>query len=241
MGKGSWETTTGLIEEGRMKVEEAWFGPNEDSDRDTDKIYLNLRGEVTFEGETIDDEHVERYSVGKNWEVVEDGAEVENATGKNRFNENTGLGRFINALVACGDDVATYLQKKGEAYEASTFEGLDMDMERQLVSEFESDDGETVRWFLLLPVAVKVKAKKGSKAKKGGSGKASRGKGKDKKSSLRSDIIDFAKEFDEDEHDEFVDQVLNEDDFPNAVKIEDDDELHAEVLDPDSELWSEAH
>lgn len=238
MGNSSWETTSGLIEEGRMKVDEAWFGPNEDSDRDTDKIYLNIRGEVTFEGETIDEEHVERYSVGKNWEVVEDGAEVENATGKNRFNENTGLGRLINALVACGDDVATFLQKKGEAYEASTYEGLDMDMERMLASEFESDDGETVRWFLLLPVAVKVKAAK--KAKKGGKGKASRGKGKGK-SSLRSDIIAFAKEFDEDEHDEFVDQVLDEDTFPAAEKIEDDDELHAEVLDPDSGLWSEAH
>ena len=240
MSTSSWETTSGLIDEARFKVEEAWFGPNEDSDRDAEKIYLNLRGEATFEGEVLDDEHTERYSTGKNWEVVEDGAEVENATGKNRFNENTGLGRFINALVACGDDVAEYLQAKGEAFEAATFEGLDMDMERMLVSEFESDDGETVKWYLLLPVAVKVKAKKGKKSKKGGSGKAGKAKGKGK-SSLRSDIVDFAKEFDEDEHDEFVDQILDVETFDNAEKIEDDDELHAEVLDPDSDLWSEAH
>ena len=240
MGKGSsWETTSGLLEEYTYKVDEAWFGPNEDSERDTEKIYLNLRGEAKVDGESVDEEHVERYSVGKNWEVVEDGTEIENATGKNQFNENTGAGHFIRALVACGSDVATYLSKKGEAYEAATFEGLNMEMERMLASEFESDDGETVRWFLSLPVEVKIKAAK--KAKKGGKGKASRGKGKDKKSSLRSDIIAFAKEFDEDEHDEFVDQVLDEDTFPNAEKIEDDDELHAEVLDPDSELWSDAH
>ena len=242
MGKSSsWETTSGLLEEYDFKVDEAWFGPNEDSDRDPEKIFLNLRGEAKVDGEVVDDEHTERYSVGKNWEVVEDGAEVENATGKNQFNENTGTGRLIRAMVACGDGdaVAKYLQGKGEAYEASTFEGLNMEMERMLASEFESDDGETVRWFLSLPVEVKIKAAK--KAKKGGKGKASRGKGKDKKSSLRSDIIAFAKEFDEDEHDEFVDQVLDEDTFPNAEKIEDDDELHAEVLDPDSELWSDAH
>lgn len=244
MGKeSSWDTTSGLLEEYTFKVKEAWFGPNEESDRSPDKIYLNLRGEAYVDGDLEDDEHIERYSVGKNWEVVEDGAEVENATGKNRFNENTGIGRLINALVACGDDVAAYLADRGEAYEADTFSGLNMDMERMLVSEFESDDGETVRWFLSLPVDVKTK--KAKKAKKGGSGKASRGKGKGKTkkvaSGLRSDIIDFAREFDEDEHDEFVDQILDEDVFSDAGKIEDDDELHAEVLDPESELWAEAH
>lgn len=240
MGKGknsSWETVSGLLEEFAFKVAEAWFGPNEDSERDPDKVYLNLRGVAKVDGEIVDDEHVERYSTGKNWEVVEDGAEVENATGKNKFNENTGLGRLINAMVACGDDVAEYLAGKGEAYEASTFEGLAMDMKRMLVSEFESDDGETVQWYLQLPTEIAVKAKKG---KKGGSGKAGKAKGKGK-SSLRSEIIEFAKEFDEDEHDDFVDQVLDDTVFDNAEKIEDDDELHAEVLDPDSELWSEAH
>ncbi len=234
----SWETTSGLLEEYKFKVKESWFGPNEDSDRDAEKIYLNLRGEATVEGDLVDEEHTERYSTGKNWEVVEDGAEVENATGKNKFNENTGIGRLINAMVSCGDDdeVAKYLQAKGEAYEAATFDGLDMDMERMLASEFETDDGETVRWFLSLPVEIKTKAK----TRRGGSGKAGRAKGKEE-SSLRSDIIEFAKEFDEDEHDDFVDQILDDDVFADAGKIEDDDELHAEVLDPDSKLWAEAH
>ena len=235
----SWETTSGLLEEYTFKVKESWFGPNEDSDRDAEKIYLNLRGEATVDGELVEEEHTERYSTGKNWEVVEDGAEVENATGKNKFNENTGIGRLINAMVSCGDDdeVAKYLQSKGEAYEANTFNGLNMDMERMLASEFETDDGETVRWFLSLPVDIKIKSKK---VKKDGSGKAGRAKGKDI-SSLRSDIIEFAKEFGEEEHDAFVDQILDDDVFADASKIEEDDELHAEVLDPDSKLWAVAH
>jgi len=29
--------------------------------------------------------------------------------------------------------------------------------------------------------------------------------------------------------------------FDDAGKIQDDDELHAEVLDSDSDLWSDAH
>lgn len=242
MPKGdSWTTESGLLEEYSFKVEEAWFGNNPDNERDPDKIYLHLRGEAKIDGEVVDDEHTELYSVGNNWEVVEDGAEVENATGKNRFNQNAGIGRLINALVALGDDVAAYLAKKGEAYEAATFDGLVMEMEDAIVSKFQTDDGEDVEWHLRLPVKVKMKAKK-----KGGSGKASRGKSKGgskktKKSSLRSDVIEFANEFSTDEHDEFVDQVLDEDVFDKAEAITEDDELHAEILDPDSELWDEAH
>lgn len=226
----SWTTESGLLDDYDFKVEDAWFG--EDEENDDDRIFLFLRGEATVDGEVENDEHRERYSTGKNWEVVEDGAEVENATGKNRFNQNAGLGRLINALVAI-DGVAEYLGDRGEAYEASTFNGLKMHMERRVVSKWVNDDGEEVEWNLNLPTSLKTK--------KGGSGKASRAKGKGKKSNLRSDIIEFAGEFDGDEHDDFVDQVLDAAVFNDAEKIEDDDELHAEVLDPDSELWSEAH
>lgn len=242
MAKSSWDTTSGLLDEFRFNVKEVWFGPNEDSERDDERIFANLRGEAFVDGELEDDEHVERYSVGSNWEVVEDGAEVENATGKNQFNRNTGLGRLINALVALGEDEAEFLADRGEAYEASTFDGLVMEMERKLVSTFTSDDGEEVEWYLALPVALDLKPKKkGKKSKKGGSGKASRAKGKGSKPSLRSDIIDFASEFDEDEHDDFVDQVLDDEVFARADEIAEDDELHAEVLDADSKLWAKAH
>lgn len=244
----SWETESGLLDDYDFVVEEAWFGLDEEAN-DDERVFLFLRGTaVDGEGEEYD-EHRERYSTGKNWEVVEDGAEVENATGKNRFNQNAGLGRLINALVALGEDEAAFLQSRGQAYEAATFDGLKMHMEGRVVSKWKNDDGEEVEWRLNLPTELTI-AKPKSKGKKGGKGKASRSgtkksegkaKAKPKASGLRAEIATFAGQFGEDEHDEFVDQVLDSDVFDNADKITDDDELHAEVLDPESDLWVDAH
>ncbi len=253
MGKGkehsSWETESGLLDDFDFDVEEAWFGEDEEADNNDGRIFLFLRGTAVDEEDEEYDEHRERYSTGKNWEVVEDGAEVENATGKNRFNQNAGLGRLINALVALGEDEAAYLQSRGQAFEAATFEGLKLHMENKVVSKWTNDDGDEVEWRLNLPTELTIKKPK-AKAKKGGKGKASRSdskkpkdkaKAKPKASGLRAEIATFAGQFGEDEHDEFVDQVLDSDVFDNADKITDDDELHAEVLDPDSDLWADAH
>jgi len=241
--KTSWDTESGLLDDYDFAVKEAWFGTDDEVENPDDRIFLFLRGEATVDGELEDDEHRERYSTGKNWEVVEDGAEVENATGKNRFNQNAGVGRLINALVKVDDgDTAKALAAKGEAYEAATFNGLNMHMERKIVSRWtDSDTGEELEWALALPTSVELKAKSKSKSKKGGSGKAGRAKGKGTTPSLRSDIIDFAAEFEDDEHDDFVDQVLDDAVFARAEEIQDDDELHAEVLDADSKLWAKAH
>lgn len=238
--KSSWDTESGLLDDFDFEVEEAWFGEDEEADSNDGRIFLFLRGTAVDDEGEEHEEHRERYSTGKNWEAVDDGAEVENATGKNRFNQNAGLGRLINALVALGDDEAAFLQKRGQAYEASTFDGLSLHMENMEVSRWTNDDGEEVTWNLNLPTAMTLPKKK---AKKGGKGKASRsGTKKAKKpSGLQAEIAEFAAQFNEDEHDEFVDQILDEDVFENANKIMDDDELHAEVLDPDSDLWADAH
>jgi hypothetical protein len=242
--KSSWDTESGLLDDFDFEVDEAWFGEDEEADNNDGRVFLFLRGTAVDDEGEEHEEHRERYSTGKNWEAVDDGAEVENATGKNRFNQNAGLGRLINALVALGDDEAAYLSKRGQAYEASTFDGLSLHMENMEVSRWTNDDGEEVSWNLNLPVSLTLPKKK---AKKGGKGKADRsGTKKAKKTAskptgLQAEIAKFAAQFDEDEHDEFVDQVLDEDVFDNANKIMDDDELHAEILDPDSELWANAH
>jgi hypothetical protein len=243
--KTSWDTESGLLDDYDFAVKETWFGTDDEAENADDRIFLFLRGEAYEDGELVDDEHRERYSTGKNWEVVEDGAEVENATGKNRFNQNAGVGRLINTLVQDGA-VAKALAKKGEAYEAATFNGLNMHMERKTVSKWtDNDTGEELEWVLALPTSMDLKPAKAKKSKgkkgKGGSGKASKAKGKGSTPSLRSDILEFAAEFEEDEHDDFVDQVLDDDVFARAEEITEDDELHAEVLDADSKLWAKAH
>ncbi len=237
--KTSWDTESGLLDNFDFVVEEQWFGEDEESD--DDRIFLFLQGTATDEMDEVTEDHVERYSTGKNWEVVEDGEEVENATGRNRFNQNSGMGRFINALVALGDDVAEMLQERGEATVAATFAGLKMHMENQVVSKWtDKDTGEELEWRLNLPTSVSVKKKaKKSPAKKSPTKKATAKKSGSSK--LRAAVIDFASQFDEDEHSDFVEQVLDEDVFEQAGKIEKDEELNAEILDSDSKLWAKAH
>lgn len=242
--KTSWDTESGLLDNFDFVVEEQWFGEDENSD--DGRIFLFLQGTATDDMDEVTEDHVERYSTGKNWEVVEDGEEVENATGRNRFNQNSGMGRFINALVALGDDVAEMLQERGEANVAATFANLNMHMENRVVSTWpDKETNEQLEWRLNLPTSISIKKKKAKKAspKKASSKKASPKKGGSKggSSKLRNAIIEFAAQFDEDEHSDFVEQILDEDVFSDADKIEADEELNAEVLDSDSKLWAKAH
>ena len=244
----SWQTQSGLLDDYDFDVTEAWFG--EDEENDDDRIFLFLRGRAETDDGEVDDEHRERYSTGANWEAVEDGEQIENAANKEQFNRNTGMGRLIDTLVELGDDVAQALAERGEAYVAATFNNVTMHMTRRIVSKWTDDDtGEDLQWELALPTSVDFNSsgkkkkskgggsKKGSKAKSGGKSKA---KAKGKKS-LRDRVVGFAAKFGEDEHDKFIDEVLDEETWSAASDIYDNDELHAEVLDPDSDLWDEAH
>lgn len=232
----SWSTESGLLDDFDFVVEEAWFGADEEND--DERIFLFLRGAaVDNEGEEHED-HQERYSTGKDWEVVEDGEEVENVAGRTKFNQNGGIGRLINALVALGEDEAKYLQDRGHPTEAATFVGLKMHLLSGIVSEWKitegPDEGKMAKWYLNLPTSLNIKTKKkAAKRKPAAKGGAS--------TKLRKSVIEFASEFDENEHDEFVDQVLDDSVFDDADNIESDEELHAEVLDPDSKLWATAH
>lgn len=58
---------------------------------------------------------------------------------------------------------------------------------------------------------------------------------------LRSEVIEFAGTFEENDHGSFLDAVYDEGEFPRANDIDDDEDLSDEILDPDSDLWAEAH
>jgi len=253
MAKGNstaWETESGLLDDYDFVVDESWFGEDEESDNNDGRIFLFLRGTATDDAGDEHEEHRERFSTGKNWEVVEDGAEVENAAGKRKFNQNAGIGHLVRALVGLGDDEAAFLQSRGNPQEAAIFEGLEMHMEGRIVSRWTNDDGDEVEWRLNLPTSLTIKEKKAKSGAKGGKGKAERSETKtvkkapkkaSKLTGLQAEIATFAGQFGDDEHDEFVEQVLDSDVFENADQIVDDDELHAEVLDPDSDLWANTH
>ena len=239
MGSETWDTTSGLLDDFTLQVDEAWFG--EDEENDDERIYLMLRGTaIDNEDGSEEEDYRERFRVGQNWEVVDKGAGVENATGKQKFNNNSGVGRLIRSLVQDGD-IADALAERGDANEAATYIGLTLHLVRIEQTPFENDDGDKVEWNILSAEGVEFpKAKaKGKKKGKGGSGKASKGK-KDKGGSLKKTVIAFAGLFDDDEHITFVEQVLDASQFPAAPDIEDNDELHADVLDDEGEVWTKA-
>jgi len=246
MGSETWETTSGLLDDFTLKVEEAWFG--EDEENDDERIYLFLRGLATDnddDGEESED-YRERFRVGTNWETVDKGAGVENATGKQKFNKNSGVGRLIRSMVA-DQATADALAERGDANEAETYIGLTIHLERIEQTPFENDDGDKVEWNILSAVGVvfpkkaKAKSKTKSKDKKaGGSGKVDKGETSSKGGSLKKTVIAFAGQFGDDEHVTFVEQVLDAETFPAASDIEDNDELHADVLDDEGKVWTKA-
>lgn len=58
---------------------------------------------------------------------------------------------------------------------------------------------------------------------------------------LRTAVVEYARIYDATEHAQFVDAVYDAEYFPRVEELQMDEELAAEVLDPDSSLWTEAH
>lgn len=240
MGRSSWITGTGLLDNFTLKVDEAWFG--EDEENDDDRIFLFLRGPASQNGEVVDEEYQERWTIGNNWEVVDEGRAVEHVAGKFEFNENTGIGLLIDSMVRDDDhelvdEKIDMLAERGDAYEAKVYQGLELDLERKQFS-FENDEGEKVNYTRLLAADVReASPKRKSSRKKSTSRK--KGSSRTKTSPedrLRKKLIKLAGEYGVDDHDEFVDEALDE--YPD---VEDFDDLHADMLDEGGEIWLEAH
>ena len=162
MGSETWDTTSGLLDDFTLQVGEAWFG--EDEENDDERIYLFLRGTAVDnedEGGAEEEDYRERFRAGQNWEVVDKGAGVENATGKQKFNKNSGIGRLIRSMVE-DEATATALAERGDANQAETYIGLTLHLVRVEQTPFENDDGDKVEWNILQAVEVefpKAKAK----------------------------------------------------------------------------------
>lgn len=232
-----WGTSTGLLDNFDFDVERAWFGEVEDSD--SERLYLFLQGLAVDDEDEEYEDHVERYSLGKGWEVIDDGKEVETASRSGVYNESTGIGHFILSMLALGEEEEKFIKGRGRPTKAKTFKGLKMHMVGRVVSEWEdtNNPGTMIKWSLNLPTSLKMKKGK----KKGKATPKAKSKAKSSSKKFRGEVVEFAGQFEKDEHDDFVNQVLDEDIFDKADRITDNDELHAEVLDPDSDLWEEAH
>lgn len=240
-GRETLESASGLLDDYQLTVAEAWFGTDDESEYNQDRIYLFLRGEATVDGEVVEEEYRERYSVGNGWEVVDEGRAIEHGSGKNKTRRGSGhfwlVAGVVSAFEAAGEKDALYdrVDEHG-TNEADFWEGLVIDFERKVVSTFKDNDGNDRDFEVPMAVGISIgggkkKAKGKSKAK---SGKA---KGDDPELKLRKKLVKLAGTFDEDDHDDFVEAALEK----HGDALSDFDELHAEMLDEDEELWAEAH
>lgn len=248
---GSWKTSSGLLDDFDFSIEEAWFGTNE---KFGDTVLLNLRGiaeqEVDGDMVVVDDEHLLLYSCGDGWEAAKGGREAAHAAGKTTFTNNSNMGRLIDAVVGLGDDAIDELSSRGESYEADTWEGLKFHIERKTFSFRNRETGEQVNYEVPLPTDFlgtfdpeeeeapkkKSSSKKGSKSSKRGS-RGSRRKKADN-SDLRDAVVEFAAQYED--HADFVEEVFDPDEFDQAEELQNDEELSADVLDEDGEIWTES-
>ena len=264
---GSWKTGSGLLDDFDFTIEEAWFGTNE---KFGDAVLLNLRGIAEEEDEdgnlvVTDDEHTLLYSTGDGWEVAKGGREATHAAGKTTFVKNTNMGRLIDAVVGLGGEVIDEMSGRGDTFEADTWENLRFHIERKQFSYRDRETEEKISYEVPLPVDFlgifepeekKDKPKDKGKGKKGGStrgsgskGKAKekeedkpkgkgKGKGKGKKKSLRDEVVEFASEYED--HASFLEEVFDPDEFKRAEELQEDEELSANVLDEDGDVWVES-
>ena len=237
---GSWKTGSGLLDDYDFHIEEAWFGTNE---KFGDSVLLNLRGPAFQDGEEVEDEHTILLSCGDGWTPGKGGTVATHSAGKSNFTKNSNIGRFIDSLVALGDDVIDELQGRGETYQADTWMGLQLHIERQEFSYTDRKTKETRTYEVPLPTDFLGvgEAEKKAPAKKAAAKKApAKRRARTKKSGddLRDAVMTFAAQWEE--HSDFLEAVYDESEFSRAGELEDNEDLAAEILDDEGDLWTKS-
>lgn len=241
MSSNAWQTSTGLVDEFRFDVQEAWFGTDEDYNEGKTLLF-NLRGTATVDGEVLGEEgeHNERYSCGDGWVAMKGGQTAKHNGGTKFFNNRSKMGMLIDS-VAENADVLEAVAAKGDPTVAATWAGFTFDMKRHtwsFIPRGGTEDEKITTSVMKVaglaedgdqsPGPVKAKATRKAKPKP---------KAKPKISDLEAALVVLAEDYDS--HDDFVAAAFDEDTFERAGELEDDEELSDRVLDPDGGIWSE--
>lgn len=277
MSGESWETTSGLLDDYVLTFEEVWFAKPKNY-QDGKATVLQVRGTATDpedDGEILDDEKENFYSLGDGWEPDDGGEAAAHGAGKTKFNENSSMGKLIKAAVGLGEDVIDVLKSRGESTDASTWRGLIFRMERTEFTFKDRKTGEERNYYVDLPIEFlgvdedvegqnkkasgrKAAAKKDAPAAKtrtrtkkaeveaededGDAEEAApapRSRRRSKSSSndaLKAAVIEFAAEFDD--HSDFMEAVLDADEFAQADDVQADEELLNDIIDEDGAIWA---
>lgn len=231
----TWGTESGLLDRCVGTVDRAWFAINLESDYGDPKPRLHLELVNIEEDEGMDLDTFEiRLGTGKDWEVVEDGAAVEDRSGRTnrKFHKMTGLGRVIDLVVRNKDGkfdgCLEELTSRGNPTEAKVWVGMRFEWERQ---EFDLRDGET--YDLMLPVAYLGVEGDGSAAKKSGEGTTKDAGGQNDNGDLEAQLVRLAQEADS--YEAFVGQAMQ------VPGVTDRPDLMAKVANEGGAgIWSQA-
>src|SRR3990172_7810208 len=214
---------------------------------------------------SVDEEHSALYSCGEGWEIQDGGQSVAHTGGKDQFNNSSNIGRLIDAIVKLGDEAVTEITSRGDPTNAEIFVGLRFHMERIPYTIKDRVTKLPVERDVLLPTAYlglidQEEGKKGkavgkavTKATPRATPKAAAPKSTDKAAApkatpkappkkkgteddLRAQIVTWGAEYAFADHTQLVETVFDSDYFPGADALREDDQLTAEVLDPESEL-----
>jgi hypothetical protein len=261
--RSSWETTSGLLDHQEGVIESAWFATSADY-QDGQVLMLNFK--VAAED---GDEYEVSYPCGKGWESTDGGKTAHDEGGKQGrlFHKRSLMGILIDHLVSSEDKpgpqilggkpglgLAETLQKRGEAYEAKTYEGLrffwegielDFGINRETKERMTTERTFPTKFLGVGPEGGKVKQKSVAKVVEGDERPADDDKAakvaaaKAKAASkangngggLREQLVELAKNTST--HAEFIDQAM---DLEGVI---DDEDLMAEIVE-ETALYAEA-
>lgn len=254
----SWGTDSGLPDDIDFYFDECWFGKNPNATGDNkDRTSFAIRGEASRDGEMVEEELTIFYSLGDGWTATGGGTKVGHANGKTRFMDSSNMGRLIQAIVGLPDALEVLRERGGETFEVETWQGLGFHLERE-DRKWTDKSGTERTTSTLLPTgflgvredggakkaggATKKAAAKPAAATKKATGAAKKPPVKKKVANdLRDDIVAYAKEYAEDDYETFSEAVFDPEYFPRANELNEDEDLTNELLDPDNEIWTEAH
>lgn len=124
----NWKTGSGLPDDFDFEVTHAEFRYNPKvQDGEVPICVL-----VGLNSETGDPEDELRFTVGKNFEVVDKGAAVEPTFAKAKINHNSQYGKWINSFLANEEAMALVKARDMDPFVAASWVGLKLSLERVL-------------------------------------------------------------------------------------------------------------
>lgn len=267
MGREAYKTTSGLLDDFDFWIGESWFATDKRFGGGRDPI-LHLRGQALIDGEVVNEEETLLYGCGQGWKTANGGQAVTHTAGKTNFTDASNIGKFLDALDSLGDEPLDTLGERGAPTDAEVYLGIGLHMERKDFDFKDRKTGESTTYQVALPTAflgfADQEAPAAAPAKASGAAKKATGAAKKatapaKKAAapaaasapvkkkapaandLRAAVVEYAKIYDATEHASFVDAVYDPEYFDRVPELNQDEQLAAEILDPESELWAEAH